>query len=399
MRKVICLITALLLMVIAVISLATEKEIVIPATIDTLSFDIPNNEAMQFVSQIKVGWNLGNTFDAHRDDNVGDEMTIEKYWCGIYTTPEMIQALKDAGFNAVRIPVSWHNHVSGEDFTISTQWLNRVQEVVDYAIDRDMFVILNAHHDTHVDYFYPDSEHFEQSSRYITSIWQQIAERFKDYDNKLIFESINEPRLVGTGVEWNFNAANDLCKDAADCLNRHNQSFVDTVRATGGNNADRFLMVPGYSASPNGCTTDLFTLPTDTVENRMIVSVHAYTPYNFALQMPGIKNFDAEAQTQFSEICSFMNLLHSRYVSKGIPVIIGEFGALSKDNLQSRVDFTAYYVANAAARGIPCFWWDNHCFSGSGERFGLLNRAECTFPYPEIVEALMMHSGITLSAE
>ncbi len=395
MRRTIALMLALLLLALPTLSLAEEAPIVVPAIENVLKVELPNNEAMQFVSQIKVGWNLGNTFDAHRDGNVGDEMTIEKYWCGCYTTPEMIQAIKDAGFNAIRIPVSWHNHVD-ENFTISTQWLDRVQEVVDYAISRDMFVILNMHHDTHLDYLYPDSEHFDQSYRYMTTIWQQVGERFKDYDNKLIFESINEPRLVGTSVEWNFNESNPLCKDAADCLNRLNQAFVDTVRAIGGNNADRFLMVPGYAASVDGCKLSVFQLPTDTVEQRLIVSVHAYTPYPFALQMPGVKNFDAETQPEMNDITRFMNQLYTRYVSKGIPVIIGEFGALSKNNLQDRVDFTAYYVANATARGIPCFWWDNNAATGNGELFCLLNRQKLEFPFPEIVDALMQYSGIQL---
>ena len=279
MRRLISVLLALMLLAAMPLAAAETADIVVPALTEqhTLTFQVPDNEALRFVSQIKVGWNLGNTFDATRDSNVGDEMTIEKYWCGVYTTPEMIQALKDQGFNAIRIPVSWHNHVDA-DFNISEKWLSRVQEVVDYAISRDMFVILNIHHDTHKDFFYPDSEHFDQSRRYITSIWGQVAERFKDYDDKLIFESINEPRLVGTDVEWNFNTARPECIDAADCLNRLNQAFVDTVRATGGNNATRYLMMPGYSASVAGCSPTHFTLPTDTADNRLIVSVHAYTP-------------------------------------------------------------------------------------------------------------------------
>ncbi len=398
MRKLICLVLSLICAALPVASMAEAGETVIPTVDNILKLNLPDSEALRFVSQMKVGWNLGNTFDAIRDGFGGDEMTIEKYWCGVYTTPEMIQTLKDAGFNTIRIPVSWHNHVD-KDFNVSTQWLDRVQEVVDYAISRDLFVIINAHHDTDKNYFYPDSAHYEQSSRFISTVWQQVAERFKDYDHKLIFESINEPRLVGTDVEWWFNTASDKILDAADCINRHNQTFVDTVRATGGYNADRYLMMPGYAASADGTKTDFFTLPTDTVENRLIVSVHAYTPYSFALEMPGTNVFDAETQPDMNDITTFMNQLYTRYISKGIPVIIGEFGAVSKDNLQDRVDFTAYYVANATARGIPCIWWDNNHFKGDGERFGLLDRATCTFPDMPIVETLMRYSGITAFAE
>ncbi|MBE5815122.1 MAG: glycoside hydrolase family 5 protein [Clostridiales bacterium] len=396
MRKLICLMLALLLPVLPLAAMAEEATV--PTVENVLKLNIPGSEALRFVSQIKVGWNLGNTFDAHKGNNSGDEMALEKYWCGIYTTPEMIQALKDAGFNAIRIPVSWHNHVD-QDFNISEKWLSRVQEVVDYAISRDMFVILNIHHDTDKKFVYPDSAHYEQSERFITSIWQQVSERFKEYDNKLIFECINETRLAGTNVEWWFNTADPRIVDAADCINRLNQAFVNTVRATGGSNTDRYLMVSGYAASPDGTKTDYFTLPTDTAENKLIVSVHAYTPYSFALEMPGTDTFLLETQSDFGEICTFMNQLYTRYVSKGIPVIIGEFGALNKDNLQDRVNFTAYYVANATARGMPCFWWDNNHFKGNGERFGLLDRKTCTFPDTAIVDALMQYSGITSFAE
>ena len=397
MRKFICLLLAVLL-VVPFAALAEESGIVIPTVENVLKLNLPDSEALRFVSQIKVGWNLGNTFDAHKNNNSGDEMELEKYWCGIYTTPEMIQTLKDAGFNAIRIPVSWHNHVD-KDFNISEKWLSRVQEVVDYAAQRDLFVILNIHHDTDIKFVYPDSAHYEQSEKFITSIWRQVAERFKDYGDKLIFECINETRLAGTNVEWWFNTEDARIADAADCINRLNQAFVNTVRASGGSNADRYLMLSGYAASPDGTKTDFFTLPTDTVENRLIVSIHAYTPYSFALEMPGVKEFDAETQPDPNDITFFMNQLYTRFISKGIPVIIGEFGALSKDNLQDRVDFTAYYVANATARGIPCFWWDNNHFKGNGERFGLLDRKTCTFPDMPIVEALMQYSGITAFAE
>ena len=175
-------------------------------------------------------------------------------------------------------------------------------------------------------------------------------------------------------------------------LNELNQLFVDTVRASGGNNATRYLMVPGYDASPACALNDYFTLPQDTADNRMIVSVHAYTPYSFALEMPGISTFGTQAQKQ--EIVSFMNGLYDKYITNGIPVVIGEFGAMVKgDNVQDRVDWTAFYAATASARNLPVFWWDNNVFSGNGERFGLLDRKTCTFPHQQVVDALMRYAG------
>lgn len=351
--------------------------------------EVPDNEALRFTRSMGAGWNLGNTFDATNDSIFGNDLGIETYWGNPKTTQDMIKALKEAGFSTLRLPVSWHNHVN-KDFVINTPWLDRVQEVVDYAIDLDMYVILNTHHDVYPQYYYPSSEHMETASRYITSIWSQVAERFQDYDHRLIFESMNEPRLKNTGYEWNFQANSKECQDAANCINQLNQLFVDTVRAAGGYNADRYLMLPTYGAATGSANLDAFQFPADTAENKIIVSVHAYTPYSFALDLNGTDKFTV---SQLSEIIIFMNNLYDRYIANGIPVVIGEYGALNKkDNLQDRVDFTSFYVATAAGRGIPCCWWDNGGFTGNGELFGLLNRRTCTFAYPEIVEAIISNA-------
>ena len=382
-----------LVLVLCMGSVALAEEIDIPKLEMQRVFEIPDNEAMQFVRNMRVGWNLGNTFDAIEDKwlPASRHMELESYWCGAKTTPEMIQLLKDSGFNTLRMPISWHNHVD-ENFQINEHWMNRVQEVVDYAISRDMYVIINIHHDNDPKFYYPDEEHFEQSSRYINAIWSQVAARFADYDNHLIFESINEPRLSGTSLEWRVDKNDPKSVEAMGCISKLNQVFVDTVRAAGGNNADRFLMVPGYSASPEGAMNEYNVLPTDTVENRIIVSVHAYTPYDFALNGAGTGEF--EINSTFSrQIPLFLNNLYEHYVAKGIPVVVGEFGARDKGgNLQARVHFASYYVFHATNRGIICCWWDNHGFQGDGELFGLMDRKTATWKYPEIVEAMLLNA-------
>ena len=315
----------------------------------------------------------------------------------------MIDTLKNAGFRTVRIPVTWHNHVTddGNGPVISEAWLDRVQEVVDYAYDNGMYVILNTHHDNTANIegeggYYPDTAHAEESDRYIRGIWTQVAERFKDYDEHLIFESLNEPRLAGTDYEWNFNAGVAECKDAAGSINRLNQLFVDTVRATGGNNVERYLMMPGYDASLAGAITDLYQLPNDIVSDKLIVSVHAYTPYNFALR-PGSESeatdyFSWEDPKSVYEINDLMNSLYNKFVSKGIPVVIGEYGAVNRDNnTQDRVDYYAYYTAAARANGITCCVWDNGSFT-DGEIFGILRRRVNQWFFEEIVEAMMKYS-------
>lgn len=358
-------------------------------------YSVPENEGMEFVKNLKLGWNLGNTFDATVSTAVTpeNEMNIEKAWCGTITSIDNIAAIKAAGFQTIRIPVSWHNHVDAENnFKISEQWMRRVKEVVDWARACDLYVIVNVHHDNDSDPgFYPDTAHLESSKAYLTSVWTQIADVFGDYDEHLILESLNEPRLVGTKYEWWLDKNNAECQDAAKCINELNQLFVDTIRASGGNNETRWLMTPGYAASADGALYDGFTVPNDPA-GHIIVSVHAYTPYNFALNKTGTNEWSIDQPADCSEITNFMDNLYGKFILNGTPVLIGEFGAMNKDNLEARVQFSAYYTAAARVRGMSCLWWDNNAFAGSGENFGLLSRRDNTFLYKEIVQALVKGS-------
>lgn len=391
---ILCLISMLIAITgIGLADAAEENEIVIPE-IDMKQFEIPDNDAMRFLRDMKTGWNLGNTFDAYDDQGwfKQPEPNMETAWHHSITTRELITAIKEAGFNTIRIPVSWHNHVD-ENYTINPVWIARVKEVAGWALDEGMYVIINVHHDNSLTFFYPDSEHYEQSAAYLTAVWSQIAETFGEYDEHLILESLNEPRLVGKeNIEWWFNKASPECLDAAKCINKLNQLFVDTVRSTGGNNATRYLAVPAYCGSPESAMDSHFQLPKDSAENRIIVEVHAYRPYNFALNLYGgqYSTFELSETNKTSEIAKLMNDLYKTYISNGIPVMIDEFGALNKNgNTQDRVNLTSYYIHAASSRGIPCVWWDNCNFTGDGEQFGLIDRKTCEWTYPEIVEAIM----------
>ncbi len=385
---------AVLLLLCLLLPCALGEGLSVPQVTGVCQQPIPDNEAMAFVKNMKIGWNLGNTFDAINDGRFSDEMSIESYWCGVKTTEDMIDMVHQAGFNTLRLPVSWHNHVD-ENFTISAQWLSRVQQVVDWAVARGMYVILNIHHDVYPQYMYPNSENYATAEKYVTTIWQQLAEHFQAYDQHLIFESMNEPRLKDTAQEWWFNKDDPLCRDSADCINRLNQAFVDTVRAAGGCNADRYLMVPGYCASPESVlNAQYFHLPADTAENKLIVSVHAYRPYSFALDANGTDAFSAANTSQYNEVVSFLSNLYKTYVANGIPVVVGEFGAVEKNgNLADRAELYAYYLTAASARNIPCVLWDNNVHSGSGERFGLLDRQNLTWPVELLVQTLMQYAG------
>ena len=346
--------------------------------------ELPENEAMSFAANLKIGWNLGNTLDSTWE--TPDESDSETSWGSARITEEMILAVKKAGFNTIRLPVTWHHHMD-DNYQISGYWLNRVREIVDYAYKNGMYVIINIHHDINKVYVYPTYETLNNSLEFVKAVWTQLCDTFKDYDEHLIFESINEPRLIGTDFEWWIDTNTDIAGEAIDCIMQMNQAFVDLVRASGGNNATRYLMTPSYSASYRYACDDLFSLPDDPA-NRTMVSIHAYEPQSFALD--GNMSSSGFAIGRSSRVIDeIMDTIYEKYTSKGIPAVIGEFGARDKDNLESRIAYSAYYVAAARARGITCLWWDNHAFEGNGELFGLLDRDTLEWTYPDIVLAMM----------
>lgn len=337
------------------------------------------SESVAFVSNLKLGWNLGNTLDA----TGGRGLDSERSWGQPKTTKELIDYVKSVGFTTIRIPVSWGRHTDKNNgYKIDEEWMNRVQEVVDYAVANDMYIILNAHHDN--SYYYPSDQKFNPSLMYMEAIWAQIAERFKDYDEKLIFESMNEPRLEGTDKEWWF-AENDKEGVASiRVIMKLNQAFVDTVRATGGNNATRYLMVPSHAASVDTALNKVFEMPEDPA-NRMILSVHAYTPYDFAMNANGYSNWDGSKSYELN----FMNRLNEKFIENGVGVIIGEFGTTNKDNLQSRVNWSKEYTTKAAGYGISCILWDNGGTNVGEENFGMIDRKNLKVYFPEVLDALL----------
>jgi endoglucanase len=332
--------------------------------------------SVDFVKEIKIGWNLGNTMDATGTTTLASEMS----WGNPFTTQKLVDAIKEAGFNAIRIPTTWQNHLGpAPDYKIDPLWLKRVQEIVDYAMADEMYVILNAHHD---DWYFPSYDNLDTAKDMLAKLWSQLAYRFQNYDEHLIFESMNEPRQKGTSFEWNGGNA-----EGWDCVNQLNAVFVDTVRGAGGNNPLRQLMIPPYAATSSTNAWDSFVVPED---GKITVSIHAYTPYNFALNKSGTADWSSAKTSDTREIDSLMDNIYNKFVSQGIPVIIGEFGAMNKnDNVAAREDWATYYVSKAAEKGIPCFWWDNGAFVGSGELFGLIDRLRYTWKNPEIVDALM----------
>nr|AAD39739.1 endoglucanase EngE [Clostridium cellulovorans] len=320
--------------------------------------------AMDLVKDMKIGWNLGNTLES-----VGGETG----WGNPVTTKKMFDTLKAAGFNTVPYSVRWDENYIDANYTIDPAYMARVETVVNYALANDMYAIVNIHHNKFQGQF--DEAHKAAIINEGTIVWTQIANHFKDYSDKLIFDTINEPRheedWVGTSEYFNV-------------LNEYNAKIVPVIRATGENNAKRLIMVPTYCASSDYPKVAGMVVPNDP---NVAVSIHAYIPYNLALNIaPGTPTTFGDADAAF--IDKTFRMLNNTFVKKGIPVIIGEFAITDKDNLQDRINFTKFYVSTATAYGMPCLWWDNNNFGSTGERLGLLNRKNLTFPYPELVQAM-----------
>lgn len=369
---------------------------------------LKNADTEAILEDMGLGWNLGNSLDA----TGGSGLDTETSWSNPKTTQALIDKVKSLGFNTVRVPVSWGKHVSGSNYTIDSAWLARVKEVVDYCYKNDMYVILNIHHDTKSSAsasgagYYPRSSAYSSSEKFVTSVWSQVAEYFKDYDYHLIFETLNEPRLIGTSYEWWFNkwSIPSEVKDAIDCINKLNQKAVDTIRATGSNNRGRLIMCPGYNASIDGATVSGFKLPTDISgnKNRIAVSVHAYSPYNFAMNV-GSGSTSTYTSSIKNELQDLFSTLKSNFRDKGIPVVIGEFGSTDKNNTAERVKWATDYTALAKKNNIPCVLWDNNAFAvynGSSivlnsEYHGYINRKNntVTSPAKDVIEALMKPYG------
>lgn len=334
---------------------------------------------------ITVGWNLGNALDSCGEwiglYTEGKPENYETAWGNPVTTKELITAVKNAGFNAVRVPVTWGEHIDGNG-NIDEEWLDRVQQVVDYVISQDLYCVLNVHHDAGADgWLEASADCFKNSSKKFAGLWENIAVRFREYDDRLIFEGFNE--MLDSKNSW----GNAQESDAYKAVNDFNQLFVDTVRATGGNNAERNLMVQVYSGSCSEKALEGFVLPKDSAENHLIIQTHNYDPQGFTANdatwttMTDEWGSDAE-KAYFDEL--FQRL--SRFSKEqGAPLIIGEFGACYKGNESSRKLYAEYFVKAARERGIKCFWWD------TGD-MALFDRSAAKVKYPAIVEALTKNS-------
>lgn len=353
----------------------------------------------QITEAMGLGWNLGNQLEASSGG-----LPSETCWGNPEITKELIDTVKAQGFKTVRIPVSYLDMIGdGPDYKIDTDWLDRVQEVVDYVVDNDMFAIVNMHGDGYytVDHSWllcaeDDDKQTEIKDKY-GKVWTQIADRFKDYDQHLIFESMNE--------EFN----NDYGKPDANAyenINAYNQIFVDSVRATGSNNEKRWLLLPGWNTNIEYTANDEynFKIPTDNGckadGKRIMISVHYYDPFNFTIDENktartqwgkyAVKNYDNWGQEDYVD--SQMALLNEKFVSQGYPVVIGEFGAQDKtekfaDYNEFRRYWSEYLIKAAKKNGVVCVYWDNGYNGNKG--FGIIDRNSLEITQPDLIAGMM----------
>ena len=341
-------------------------------------------QIIRLADEMKIGWNLGNTLDAVCGKSGHTPAEHETAWGNPVTTREMLAEVYRRGFKTLRLPTSWGCETEGDDFIISKSWMKRVRELVDIGLELGFTVILNSHHDN--GFYYPKKDNYDRAYKYITCIWRQIAAEFSGYGNKLIFESMNEPRLAGTPYEWNGMFAAPECEVAREILNNLNDAFVSAVRQAGGCNSDRILMIAPYAAAYGCALTEDFRIPEG---DNIAISIHNYPPYDFAMNKNGTDDFNPENPSDFDAINGFMKSLYEKFVSNGYPVIIGECGATNKNNNAVRIRWGEFFTSTAKKYGLVCVLWDNGGFGVGEENFGLFKRDELTWGADYLVDALM----------
>ena len=296
--------------------------------------------AGRIVRDINVGWNLGNTFDAH-GKWIEDEENVtafETAWGNPVTTEEIILSVKEAGFNAIRIPVTWSQHIDLEyGYKIDDEWMDRIKEVVDYVLSQDMYCIINLHHDTGSgdDSWLNASRHcLKKEDDKFVSIWRQIAQTFKAYDARLLFEGFNE--ILNLKNQWLYPG-----ESAGYAVNRFNQLFVDTVRESGGNNRFRCLIVNPYAAAIDADSFHDFYLPNDAARDSLIVGCHYYYPISYCGEIQEDeyqqRNWRLMEGEELME--EKLSLISDRFTSRNILVILSECGAANKENSTDRADW------------------------------------------------------------
>lgn len=359
-----------------------------------------DNAAWKMAQKLGLGWNLGNHFDAYNNGVSG-----ETAWGNPKATQATFTKLRAIGFKTVRIPVTWLGHIgAAPEYKIEEAWLNRVAEVVRYAESAGLNVIINMHHDgadsnhwLDIKTAAKDQEVQKQIVSQVKAMWTQIAEKFRDKGDFLIFEAFNEIHDGGWG--WGENRS-DGGKQYA-CLNEWNQAFVDAVRAAGGSNAARVLGIPAYCTNVD-IALESFQMPDDTVKDKLMISVHCYDPHEYTLTAKYSEwGHNAAASKKApgdneAELRRVFEKLYTNYVSKGIPVYFGEFGCVNRATgreQQFQQYYLKYFTKLAALNGVPSVIWDNGAAGAGNEKHAFVNHASGEFCSEEARAAIQAMIG------
>ena len=329
-------------------------------------------DAQTWCKNVVMGWNLGNSLEAEG---------TETSWGNPATTADMIKSIKGEGFNAVRIPVRWGQHCDMSTMTIDEKWLSRVKEIVDWCLAEDMYVIINTHHDLWLEH-YPTNAKKTELNEKLGKLWTNIATAFADYDGRLAFAGLNEVNAEGN---WGLTPT----QENYDVTNSFNQTFVDAVRATGGNNALRNLVVQSYRCNPTMGLTNL-VVPTDPTPNRLSVEFHYYDPYSYCSGAAGSYNYWGIAFSDKGTVtpdgnekslANFFLTIREKWWEQGLGVVIGEYGCschyTTADKATQEANMQYYMkclVSEARKNGFAAFVWDNNAYGNGSEKFGIFDR-------------------------
>ena len=337
------------------------------------SSSIPTSEitAASFMAAMNTGWNLGNSLDTHHKATKGEaNLNQETLWGNPTVTKELIDCVRARGFNTIRVPVSWYYHTyTGEDgqLHVHPEWLARVKEVVNYCIADGMFVVMDSHHDNKIFYVGADEADFAGVCNRMTTIWTDIANYFNDVDGHLIFEAFNEIDNVKKGRTFTNTAANQL--------NQLNQHFVNTIRATGGNNAQRLLIVPTLFHKYSDDVLNSFVLPKDSASGKLLTAVHFYSQV-----------LDQYIDQDFVRLQNFA-------AKVGAPMVITEWGTTNQFKPSGyRSIHASNYVARANAHGLKCIYWDN------GKEYAIIYRKDLNY-HAKMIDAIMNPTPYTAAPE
>ena len=373
-------------------------------------------KAMDIAKKMECGWNLGNTLDSRdswsaqsKNFPFNQGLSSETCWGEEKTTQEIIETGIKNGYKTIRIPVTWCNHLVDTNYTIDPKWMARVKEIVDWSIDAGYYVILNEHHSVHDDMSNP-LKHCEgyivrtgdekESKAFLQAIWKQISETFNDnYDEHLIFETMNEPRNTAHEHCWNpIPGSCKECKAEVKIINEFNQLILDTIRASGGNNANRFVMVPGMGTSIATVLADYFELPKDSAKDKLMITVHCY-PLDSGGTGRGSHHFNSQTKNYLR---TNVNALNNKFVKKGIPVVWGECGASRAAGTywengvekrisdwvvtyEDRIKCFTFFAEITGNQSMPLINWD----CGGDYGMASIKRRNCTLYEPEYVAAVI----------